>query len=392
MFLHNFRYSVQILLKNRLLVFWTLAFPLIMAFLFNMAFSKIDDTENFSAIDIAVIDNRNFQKDKIFSDALRSLGESDDPILDIKYTDDEKKAEEMLKSREVTAVVSVSKGETTVRVNGSGINETIVRYVMDEIRSDSEVIIDLGRDKIMQAVSDGENDLDYQSVFTDIAESVLSDESAVKDNSKKDISMVTIEYYTLIAMTCLYSGLLSMTLMNHHQANVSAIGKRSTVSCSKRGAMLAGTLSAAFLIQLIGLALLYIILLFIVRVDFGSDIGYIILLSAAGSFAGLTFGTAVSVLVKKSENAKLVTLLYIVMAGCFFSGMMGITMKNIIDKNVPFINYINPAAMITDGLYALYYYSSYERFFFDLASILIFSSVMILLSIRGLRRQQYDSM
>lgn len=156
--------------------------------------------------------------------------------------------------------------------------------------------------------------------------------------------------------------------------------------------MLAGTLSAAFLIQLIGLALLYIILLFIVRVDFGSDIGYIILLSAAGSFAGLTFGTAVSVLVKKSENAKLVTLLYIVMAGCFFSGMMGITMKNIIDKNVPFINYINPAAMITDGLYALYYYSSYERFFFDLASILIFSSVMILLSIRGLRRQQYDSM
>lgn len=105
MFLHNFRYSVQILLKNRLLVFWTLAFPLIMAFLFNMAFSKIDDTENFSAIDIAVIDNRDFQKDKIFSDALRSLGESDDPILDIKYTDDEKKAEEMLKSREVTAVV-----------------------------------------------------------------------------------------------------------------------------------------------------------------------------------------------------------------------------------------------------------------------------------------------
>ena len=38
--------------------------------------------------------------------------------------------------------------------------------------------------------------------------------------------------------------------------------------------------------------------------------------------------------------------------GSFLAGMMGGSMKYVIDKNVPIINKINPAAMITDGFYA----------------------------------------
>ena len=80
------------------------------------------------------------------------------------------------------------------------------------------------------------------------------------------------------------------------------------------------------------------------------------------------------------------------MAGCFFAGMMGITMKNIIDKNAPFINRINPVAMITDGLYALYYYDSGERYLINVISLAVFSAVMMLISVSGLRRQRYDSL
>ena len=47
--------------------------------------------------------------------------------------------------------------------------------------------------------------------------------------------------------------------------------------------------------------------------------------------------------------------------------------------------------MITDGLYALYYYDTLDRYFINVASLLIFAMVMILLSISGLRRQKYDS-
>ena len=40
MFFLNFKYTLKALLGNKSLIFWTLAFPLIMALFFNMAFSN----------------------------------------------------------------------------------------------------------------------------------------------------------------------------------------------------------------------------------------------------------------------------------------------------------------------------------------------------------------
>ena len=79
------------------------------------------------------------------------------------------------------------------------------------------------------------------------------------------------------------------------------------------------------------------------------------------------------------------------MLGCFFSGMMGITMKYIIDKNLPIINIINPVNMITDGLYSLYYYDTMDRFYLNFVHLLLFSFIMIGFALVELRRQKYDS-
>ena len=79
------------------------------------------------------------------------------------------------------------------------------------------------------------------------------------------------------------------------------------------------------------------------------------------------------------------------MLGCFLSGMMGITMKYIVDKNIPIVNKLNPANMITDGFYSLYYYDTLDRFFFNFFSLLVFATILIVISIFYLRRQKYDS-
>ena len=71
--------------------------------------------------------------------------------------------------------------------------------------------------------------------------------------------------------------------------------------------------------------------------------------------------------------------------------MMGITMKYVVDKNVPIVNLLNPASMITDGFYSLYYYNTYDRYLFNIISLLAFTFIMIFVSFKGLRRQKYDS-
>lgn len=149
---------------------------------------------------------------------------------------------------------------------------------------------------------------------------------------------------------------------------------------------------ASYIVQLIGLTLLFIYTVAILKVDYGTNLPLILLLGLVGSLAGLSMGVAIGAVLKTNENIKTGILLSITMLGCFLSGMMGITMKYIIDKNVPIINKINPASMITDGFYALYYYDTLNRYFFNIASLLIFSIVLILISYISLRRQKFEKL
>ena len=53
MFYHNLKYSIKILLKNKVLIFWTFAFPIILGTFFHMAFSNLVSSEKLDIIDIA---------------------------------------------------------------------------------------------------------------------------------------------------------------------------------------------------------------------------------------------------------------------------------------------------------------------------------------------------
>ena len=66
-------------------------------------------------------------------------------------------------------------------------------------------------------------------------------------------------------------------------------------------------------------------------------------------------------------------------------------MKYFVDKNASIINKINPASMITDGFYSLYYYDTLDRYWFNIISLLIFACLLITVSFFSLRRQKYDS-
>ena len=67
------------------------------------------------------------------------------------------------------------------------------------------------------------------------------------------------------------------------------------------------------------------------------------------------------------------------------------TMKYIIQEHAPIVNKINPVAVITDGLYSLYYYNTLDRYFYNIINLIIFSVVMVIGSYFFIRRKKYDS-
>ena len=278
-----------------------------------------------------------------------------------------------------------------VVVNTSGTSETIFKYVTEEISQTSEVVKNLAENEIAKEMTAGNYNIDYEKIYQDVIEIAQNQRANIENVSNSNLSYTMIEFYTLIAMTCLYGGLLGMVAINQNLPNMSSNGKRISASPTSKTKVVLSSLLAGYITQLIGLALLFVYTIFVLKVDYGTNLPLIILLGMVGSLAGLSMGLAIGTLLKTSENTKIGIVSSVTMLGCFLSGMMGITMKYIVDKNVPIINKINPANMITDGFYSLYYYDTLNRYYFNIASLLIFAFIMIGISMFSLRRQKYDS-
>ena len=369
--------SLKILLKNKSLIFWTFLFPLILGTFFTLAFSNIESEEKLKVINVGIVNNDNFYNNNLYKSTFDYLSDENDSnrLFNIFYgTIDENKKK--LEDNEIDGYLYIDENINVV-IEKNGINQSIFKYVVEEISTSSSIIESIE----IEDISNIKNDI----------MSLFKNEVNIKDTTNKNLSYTMIEFYSLIAMTCLYGAILSMYSLNQILPNMSSKGKRASISPIPKIKFIISSLCASYIIQVIGVILLFIYTILVLNVDYGNNLSYVILLALIGSFAGLSLGIFISTILKTNENSKLGIIIAITMVFSFLSGMMGITMKYIIDKNIPILNKINPVNMITDGLYSLYYYETLNRYYANVCSLLIFSIILILFSYIFLRRQKYDS-
>ncbi len=389
MFYQNLKYSLKILLRNKALIFWTFAFPIILGLFFNLAFQNIEKNEQLQVIDIAIINSNDYNNNKIVKESLNELTKGKNKLFNIKVTN-EKTSKDLLNNNKITGYLTFKEDQVNITVKNSGVEETVLKQVLEQIQSNSKIVNKTIEKEISEQVATNKK-INYEQIYQNAISLLNENNIKINNISNKNLSYTMIEYYTLIAMACLYGAMLSMFIINYQLPNMNSTGKRISASPINKSKQLISSLLATYIVQIIGLLLLFLFTIFILKVDYGKNLLYVIITSLCGALSGLSFGVATSTLFKTNENAKTGIIIAITMLFCFLSGMMGITMKYIIDKNIPLLNMINPANMITDALYSLYYYSTFDRFYQDIFSLLIFSCIMILISIKGLRRQKYDN-
>lgn len=387
MFFHNLKYTFKIIFKSKSLIFWTFAFPIILGTMFSFAFSDIEKKEQFEIIDIAVVNNP-LKENEIWNTFLKELSkENENQILNIQYTD-LKQATEWLEQEKISGILNLDSEEVLI-VKKNGINETILKFAMEEMKQTEtllKTIIESPEEKQMLFQQN------RNKLFENIEKIRQETTNSIKDISTNNMSYTMIEYYTLIAMTCLYGGLLGMIALQKNLANMGSVGKRSSISPTTKKTMILSSMVASYIIQIIGISLLFFYTIFVLQVDYGNHFFLVILLTIIGCLTGLALGIFLASALKASENTKTGILLAVTMFFCFLSGMMGITMKYVVDKNIPFLNQINPANLITDGFYALYYYDTTERFYKNVVSLILITILLIGTSIIFLRRQTYDNL
>ena len=137
MFTHNFKYTFKTLLKNKALIFWTFAFPIILGTFFNMAFSNITKSEKLDIIKIAIVDNEDFKNNEIFSEAFKTLSDekNSDQLFETKYVNEDK-AKNLLDDDKIDGYMKLVDDNPSIVVSKSGINQTIFKFVTEEYDSD----------------------------------------------------------------------------------------------------------------------------------------------------------------------------------------------------------------------------------------------------------------
>ncbi len=411
MFWHNFKYSLKTLFGDRILIFWTFAFPLILGTLFYMAFSAIGDSEKLSIIKIGIVDNQEYQISEVYRPALENLSSGDHQLFDLTLASEEELAaklqdeeiEGFLKLVPAQSSAAKNRGEQIAEPRSdsitalqpeltfakNGVNQTFFKTVIAEIESTQQVVGDLAQAEIAELKTP--RPADIEKIYQQVAGLVAETEPNLQALETGKLDYVMVEYYTLIAMTCLYGGILGMVAINQKLANMSNVGKRVAVAPTRKSVVVLSSALAGYVARLLGLVLLFAYTILVLKVDYGEHVGLVILLALMGSLAGLALGIGVTTFLKVSENTKVGIMIAVTMLGCFFAGMMGTQLKYFFDQHLPFINAINPAAMITDGFYALYYYGTPGRYWCDILSLSIFAGLFLVAAAVALRRQKYDS-
>ena len=381
MFFHNVKYNLKALFKNKGLIFWSFAFPIIMATLFNMAFGNWEESEKFTSINIGIVTNEYFDNNIIAKNVFNSLSDGDNKIFNITYASKDE-VTNLLIDKKIEGIIEYTDSHPNIIINSNSVSSTIIKSVVDEIETNNTIFSDL-----IKSGKYASNDMEEQ--VNKIIERINSTTINTKDISVKKLDIAVIEYYSLLAMTCLYGGFIAMSAISNSLASASNRGKRVAISPIKKSTAILSSLCASFIVQLIG-ALLLLIYINIIGVNLHTNLISLFVITILGVLSGISIGLIVSVMINKSEDTKLGIIIAISMALSVLSGMTGVSLKYVIDSKIPFINKINPAAMITDGLYAVYYENS-ARFLNNIISLIIFISLLIVISILYMRRKKYDN-
>lgn len=224
--MHNFKYALKTLFRNKMLIFWTFAFPIILGTFFNMAFSNIENSEKLEIINIAIVNNEEFKNNEIMKEAFQTLSdeENEDRLFNTKYVTEEE-AKQLLENDEIIGYMLLQ-DTLKVMIKANGINETIFKQVTEEIMGNSEIISNLLESEVKKEMRTG-NEIDYETIVKNILETVQNENGKIKNISNHNLSYTMIEFYTLIAMTCLYGGILGMVAINQNLANMSSTRKTS---------------------------------------------------------------------------------------------------------------------------------------------------------------------
>lgn len=386
MFIRDFLYTIKILMRAKVSIFWTLVFPILLATFMYMAFGNIyEQDEMFSNIKVAVVTEDESANGLNYM--LDALSDGDDALLSVTRLS-ESDAEKSLADEEVEGIIYTDDVKLTVAE--SSVNASILETVLSEYKQYEHALKDIYKDGIgLQQYMSGTSGVGDKS---NLVEKLSEQRSYYTEKASTEGSQNVYNnyFYAIFAMSCLFASLSSIEMMSNLQANVRATGKRKNVSPQRKMTFVLAEFAALLLIHFV-VEVISFIYMSCIGVDFGDRVWEILLTLFVGCFIGLAIGVIVGAISKLAEGTKIGIVIGISMVMSILSDLCINGIKYEIQQHVPIINKLNPAALISDSFYALNVYSDHQVFTENIVIMTIEAVVLIAVGILMVRRNRYAS-
>jgi ABC-2 type transport system permease protein len=353
-------------------MFWTMIFPILLASFLYMSLGRLGAQETFQTIDTAVVDSGG---DEAFLSLVQSLSEGEERLFNLHLTTKEE-ALALLSAGKVQGIIETGE-KMTLTINESGIEQSILKTFVDNYAQTVSAVNRIAAQK--------PESLKMLPIFL-AGDTVFLEDRPI---SRAEPDNLLIVFFSLLAMTCLFGGFLGMTEINAIQANLSGQAARMNFAPIHKLKLLLSGLAAALVVQFTKVLFFIAYLAFVLGIDFGTRTGLVLVTLLLCTLLGISFGAFITSLVKGGEGLKTGILLTVSIAGAHLSGMSYAALKYIIETAAPPLAFINPASLMTNAFYALYYFDTYGRFIESVAGMVIFTVVFAGATYFVIRRRKY---
>lgn len=388
----TFKVTVQSFCYHPEVWIWTLAFPIILSTLLVFMFSSIDEMTELNPFDVAVLEDENYSESN-FSDVVDSLSdEGDDHLINVIEVKTKEVGDDLVRNQKVEGLLSVgSDGKphlTTLSVskllgNMHQIYASILSQVCDSYVQNSELVTQIAKDSPMVFANPTkiEEALDQPSY--------VSDFSLTENTPKETVRF----YYALLGMAALMGANVALMSVVSIQPNLSAVAARRAVGSQSRGKMFLAIFLASWLVQFVCMLVAYAFIRFVVGIDFAGKDFYCAIGLLVASLMACAAGAIIGAIPGIPGGSKGGIIAGVTSILALFAGLYGEPSMRLADEisaSVPILAKLNPAKVVTDMFYNLYYYDTLGPFWNTVLILIAFSVLFVAISLIFVRKQRYE--
>ncbi len=423
-----FCHTVRMLVRQRDILVWVVAFPLILATIFHVMFSHFDEYYRADPVDCVVVADGNYTSERavFFREMIGELSKpGDDQLLNVTEVESVEEAQQAVLSGEAAAAVSLDdKALPSLQVSPletSTLDQTVVRTVCDRYR---QIYGEMKQSYLKQAsggaapaadaAADGVSgdaafggaggiapDESNIVAFAQSPEAMRAATAFMTDAVKTQQVAVlrtgssgTVRYYyALLGFAAVMSITVAITAVSAARANTAAVGARRQVSAASPARQLLVCVAASFAVSFAALLLAFSFMLVVLGVDFGGREGLAVVALAMCALMATGLGAVVGAVPKISLPGKMGLATGLTCLCSLFAGLYGEPAMQLADRiaqTAPWASLVNPAVQAANAFYDLTYYDSLEPFCSTFAALAVMAIVFFAVAAVLMRRQSYE--